>query len=684
MPTEMHTICFHTRDAVERHDSTFTFDVPKDGLRTGAAKVALASCEFPMVQMTVEKGWDRLYLNEGCRLTPSNNLLEMDYGYGSILLPPRLNEVESVSSRANDSSATLRFAHPHGLWGGAAATRPPLANLFRDVTPQLLGARPFSLRRDDLEYVDERTIRVKNAPPSATHLLVPSPPSPSHLCGWLTSAASRVLPDGVRMRFEYHGGRDAIVPTLSVDAEDDLPFRFVPTPLLSLCGISEAGIRIRRETSPAAVPSAATRWWDYVELPCGFYAPCHRPMSTGQPMRMGTELEQAVNRFYFPLQQERAAHVLVFSDADGRVLTCDVPPGRYSPESLCECLTRGMSEAARKFDASAAFRVTYDHCRFRIESSSPSSFGLMFHHPLCLDPSRLGFPPQPLGGSSCYVSSQPCKVACVDGEAARNVIRVSEVASQKRFRLHSAAPPPMVAYVLDGAPDGEVALRTHVNKALFEHGFRVGDVVRVASTVSASTKLLMPSGEEVDVPTSPSTHATCVVTRTAPDCVLVVRSLVSLAPGTALSLSCDPEPWSLHFGLPGTVPASLMGFAEAAVLWGIDGSVPDGGGRKLPPYDAPHMHCLDHPDYILMTFSESGGMSLEHSYAGEVKNVFCKLSLYPQFREERMLPRDSTLLASNLGRFQIAFWNPDMRTPYCFNGAHFSFSLSFLSALPDP
>ena len=135
MPTEMHTICFHTRDAVERHDSTFTFDVPKDGLRTGAAKVALASCEFPMVQMTVEKGWDRLYLNEGCRLTPSNNLLEMDYGYGSILLPPRLNEVESVSSRANDSSATLRFAHPHGLWGGAAATRPPLANLFRDVTP---------------------------------------------------------------------------------------------------------------------------------------------------------------------------------------------------------------------------------------------------------------------------------------------------------------------------------------------------------------------------------------------------------------------------------------------------------------------------------------------------------------------------------------------------------------------
>ena len=40
MPTtEVHTICFHTRDAVERDDSSLTFEMP--GLRTGAAKVAL-------------------------------------------------------------------------------------------------------------------------------------------------------------------------------------------------------------------------------------------------------------------------------------------------------------------------------------------------------------------------------------------------------------------------------------------------------------------------------------------------------------------------------------------------------------------------------------------------------------------------------------------------------------------
>ena len=82
-----------------------------------------------------------------------------------------------------------------------------------------------------------------------------------------------------------------------------------------------------------------------------------------------------------------------------------------------------------------------------------------------------------------------------------------------------------------------------------------------------------------------------------------------------------------------------------------------------------------------MTLSESSGAALEHSYDGENRHVFCKLSLYPLFREERMLPRDTSLLRGNLSRFTLAFWNPDLRTPYRFHGAEFSFSLNFVSAL---
>jgi len=155
-------------------------------------------------------------------------------------------------------------------------------------------------------------------------------------------------------------------------------------------------------------------------------------------------------------------------------------------------------------------------------------------------------------------------------------------------------------------------------------------------------------------------------------------------PSFFVRLGAEAEPWNLHFGKLGSVPAEVVGFDASAVQWGVDGTVDDGRGLLLPPYDAPHCHSLDHPDYVLITFSESSGANFVHSYAGEHRQVFCKLTLYPMFREERMLPRDTLLLrdGSGITRFTIAFWNPDMRMPYHFHGAQFSFSLTFVAPLP--
>ena len=47
-----------------------------------------------------------------------------------------------------------------------------------------------------------------------------------------------------------------------------------------------------------------------------------------------------------------------------------------------------------------------------------------------------------------------------------------------------------------------------------------------------------------------------------------------------------------------------------------------------------------------------------------------------------ILDSDTTLLQNNLTRFTLSFWNPDLRTPYKFHGAQFSFSLNFISSLP--
>ena len=70
MPTEVATLCFHTRDATERSEGRFTFRLPSNKLRNNAARVSLASCEFPMVQQTIERPWNRLYYCEELRLAP--------------------------------------------------------------------------------------------------------------------------------------------------------------------------------------------------------------------------------------------------------------------------------------------------------------------------------------------------------------------------------------------------------------------------------------------------------------------------------------------------------------------------------------------------------------------------------------------------------------------------------------
>ena len=151
--------------------------------------------------------------------------------------------------------------------------------------------------------------------------------------------------------------------------------------------------------------------------------------------------------------------------------------------------------------------------------------------------------------------------------------------------------------------------------------------------------------------------------------------------GTALTLTARAEPWNVCFCKPHSLPAHLVGFPRAAVQWGIDGSVGDAHGRLLPPFEAPYSHCLDHPDYVLLTFSEAAGANFEHAHGGQIRSIFCKLSLYPLFREERMLLRDTDLMRGNMSRFTVA-WNPDW-TPYRFHGAEFSFSLNFFSPCRD-
>lgn len=699
MPTEVNTLCFHTRDAVDVHDGSYTFQMPSDRLRESAVKVALASCEFPMVQWTVEEEWSRLWINEGLRLIDSNNFLDVVVRYPGepepeapvrVRLPPHLNRIKTIHKQ--QGRLTVECEHEHGLESLSRGQSRLIGGIGGDVSIPVTDIRVQSKHSFEAEY--------KGKPFSARYLLVSTIPSPAHLCTMLNIGVRKMFADRLKIIFRYDGSKDRIVATGVVPALNGM-VRILPTPLAHTCGISTHPLRFTAHTMQW--PCEETRLWDYVEMPPGFYAPCHRPMCVGQPHRFGPELESAVNRFYFPLggtpsNGERNDHMLVFSDPDGHVLTCIIPPGRYSPHGLARHLEDGMTSIAQQFNKNISFSVLFDeknHFVFSCERNINgryigAKFGLLFNHPLCLDSARLGFDPQPATGSNTYVAPRASRVATVNSHNISNVIRVSEISSQKRFRFHAVAPPPMVGVVakVDKLSERGVAVKTFVNKQPFAHGYQKGDVVRI---VAHSVYTITLDGQEVEIASTSATmpeECSCLVREnlTGDPCVLEIEApqLDGLKDeNTCIQIVSDVQPWNMHFNKTQSIPPHLVGFRPGAVLWGMDGTLEDEEGQRLPPFQAPHSHCLDHPDYVLMTFSESSGASFEHSFDGESKHIFCKLSLYPLFREERMLPRDTTLLRNNLSRFTLSFWNPDMRTPYKFHGVQFSFSLSFISPVPE-
>jgi len=701
MPSEVMTMCFHTRDAVERKNGSFTFHLPGSRLRNEAAKVALASCEFPMVQWTVEDEWNRLYVNEGISLTPDMQTCKV-FCNDSLLFPVHLplciNPVQRASVHGNRVTITCRY--PHGLHEDFANDALYTHNV------RLLGSSEGDISLTDLHArkrvraIDETTLEVRQTCADATriHSLVMSKiHSPHQLAAWIHTRLH--MQSEFKFSIGYKASHDRMTVEVTAPSNGD-NLRFGACPLVHMCGISTMSVRV--QNFRASWPTETTSLWDYVCLPSGFYAPCHRPMCTGQPMRLGGELETVANRLYFPIVKSgEPKHQLIFSDASGRVVACHIPQGRYTPTSLCKHLTQAMTSAIQTIDPTIEYTVYHNEqhyftfvCERRTSVGvTPAPFSILFHHPLCIDGARLGFPSQPLNGSDTYVATDPCRFARgVDGRYSTNIVRVSEVSHQKRFSIHVTAPPSMIAVTLGGASARHIRVRTHVNRTPFSHGLQPGDFVTMSECGNVTVNDDEGAEKSVDgIGTSLPRRVTCIVTEETSD-TFDPTVLVLLAPpldgmddaDKAIQLTCLPDPWNMCLDVhPTSIPAHLLGYPRGATQYGLDGSVGNSHGVYLPPFLAPHSHTLDHPDYVLMTFSESSGAVFEHSYGNENKSIFCKLSLYPLFREERMLPRDTTLLSNQMNTFTLSFWNPDLATPYHFHGCDFSFSLNFVSAVPE-
>ena len=738
----VHTVCMDTRDALRREEGEFTMRLGGDNPRFQAVKLVLGSLEFPMVQWTIEEAWNRLYLSEGYRLGADTCWLRLSERAGDdaselvATLPMHLNEIVRMQPLADDW-VLVKTASAHGLWVGA---RKPIfqAIWWADIEILCSSLGRVSLHAlaaaDGLAYVSEDSFRMRSPGcggevSGGGFLHTPAYPSPSALCdalGFALAYADTLASYDVR--YDAASNRASLRATLFPPEQDALTVRLYGSGLAALLGYPSAvHERVFRKGSggapggydfyggrgdalPLVLPSEPFGGWLHAALQPGWYAPSQRPMCTGKPLSLLHECEIALNRFYFPTpdrvpQGMPTAHFLMFADPGGTLHNCPVYAGRYSAEGLAAALEAGMSRLCHRTLPGTTFTVEYVDerfvftCEVRGEDGTvrAAPFALHLHHPAQFDPARIGFPAAALSGRDTYTSARIAVPS--PSRPLANIYEVSEVTHQKRICVQCVAPPQMCALITDyDAASRTLHVHTYSGQIPCAHGMRAGDLVCLSPSHDAELFRFGRGDSEWTTetartcPVAPLWGCNGVVVDAAAGrdepmpnveqvrLALRVKHTPELADhiGRVLTVSPTAEPFNLCFGLPQSVPCTHLGFGPGATQWGVDGAVLS-GGVSVPPFEAPAVHALDHPDYVLIYIDDGKkATGLQHQSGRHTTAPFAKLVLYPMFREERMLPRETTLLAGeSLSQFTLRFCNPD-GSPYHFHGAHLSFSLSFI------
>lgn len=734
----VHTLCLHTSDAINRRDGKFTFKLPGGAPRLQAIKVGLGSLEFPMTQWTIESQWNRVYFNEGIRILPEFRSLQFqvqslsmkDSKPVTIMLPLRVNPIIQWDVKEDLGIVVATFQYPHGLWssdgsvalhthmwwGDACCIGCPFGTLY------IKQEKALRFTQTQIAFsIDEarRASLVKNAndrAPFAGYLYVPDFPNLHEVAVALTHAAHGCHGD-VIFDFGYDARTNRVVPSFRV-INGSFGVHMIHNPFSTQLGVG--AFDRREDVTPqksVTMETESSSLWHSVSLSPGWYGPSHRPMNTSAPSRFTTEVQFALNRLVFGIPERVAegsmtSYYLVFVDPAGQTLFCPIPTGRYTPDTLCELLEQNMSLLALSATPGIAFSVSYEQNRFifscevRDEAQRVQSvdFSLAFNHPAQFNPERIGFAPLMYAGSHTYTSTTECVVPDVNPymgglSPPMNMYRVDEITHQQRFRIHAAP-----AYLLTGVitkyepAQAAIVVKTFVGQLPHSHGLIEGDVVQI--TQSSKQEIFVSSEDGgwtertvTPCPIESSWNRYAVVLETD-------KTLKDLYPTTLLRLrvrpseqlaTCMDQTIGLHItsrpfnlctdaNMERSVPARILGAKSGAMQWGVDGACfTSDRVHRVAPLEMPYVHNLDHPDYVLMYLNEGKqGTLLKHTYGSSTTTPLCKIVLYPLFREERMLPRDTTTISGeSLSNFTVSFTNADGR-PYNFHGAEFSFSLNLI------
>jgi hypothetical protein len=388
---------------------------------------------------------------------------------------------------------------------------------------------------------------------------------------------------------------------------------------------------------------------------------------------------------------------------------CPIISGKYCTEDLCLFLEDEMTRLASKNRPGIQFSVMYDtfthkftfNCETKIDDKViPTKFALNFEHGFSIDGTKLGFPNIFLSNSDSYTSEEVLIPQMKFGKRMNtNAYGISEISHQKRFVIESNNHFSKMTALVKGYDEktSDLIMTTYQGQLPIVHGLQNGDIVSLSS--NGPTELFVfdtgTGGWAMNEFEGCNTKVGKGVVISFGDFTInggmnqlkltIVRVKVEFSESwldcvdKVINISCGTEPSNFCFGmLPRSIPPRYLGFGKGALQYGIDGST-QSGDLKIGSFIAKAVHSLDHPDYILIYLEEGKkNLSLQHAVGNNTTSPFAKLVLYPMVREERMLPRDTTLLGSEMmNRFTLQFKNPD-GSPYHFHNARFSFSLNFI------
>ena len=732
------SVCFQTEHAISRkeEEAEFRFKAALDRPNIKPSKVMLGSMEFPIVQYSVEKEWSRLYYCERISISEDSRVLTIKESVANeskvwpIVLPMHLNKIEKMTLTSDGT--IMQCEQPHGLWTGGVS----LIQFYNEswnadayIIGLSGGTKAIVTEGIELSYVDEMAFVMKglylNEESCVLH--VPGFQAPFYLCEAINFALAK-LPTRLNYSFKFDSNKclanlsviGNISQETSVTVDGDFLAlrlgyknkgkRFVNTSKYSSGVVTQnmmnqipSVLQIQEDLEEAnTIKPDLFEGWDYIEFDEGWYVPAHRPMATGQPLRINQEFDQQFNRFTLVQPKDKShANCIIYTDDIGTTYMSQLMSGVYNAISLANHIETVMNSAGSR---GLAYSFKFDPCleKFVISckrGDTPVEFSVLFAHPMSVAPEKIGFDVAEYCGSHVYYSD-PVHVAhlewprvnwCIGNDSNvrfhTNNVQMGEAGAQKRLKIQTAPPVMLAGIVINEESSQKLTLKIVNGTFPYSHGLQPGRIIYlypISNDLEVNTQDGAIKLTPFAFPEETSTKLMAIVLESSsnsPNVLEVFTSDVRWTSMRTMGIGIPPEPLNFCFadGFAKNIGGRRLGFKKNVVQWGRDGSIL-AGNLKVMPFISPCVHCMDHPDYILMYLNEGKrGTTLQHGSNSGISIPFAKIILYPLFREERMVPKETTMISGeSLSTFSISFRNPD-NSPYHFHGAEFSFTLNFFT-----